>query len=91
MTKKEQKLFQPLEEDSNAAARKKDHIELAFRSQILTDQLDKRFYYEPILAAHPQSDATSPTPFLGKTLQSPIWISSMTGGTEKAKLLNTNF
>ena len=90
MTKKDHKLIQPLEEDSNAAARKQDHIELAFKSQVLSDQMDKRFYYEPLLAAHPKPDATNSISFLGKNLRVPIWVSSMTGGTALARVINQN-
>jgi len=77
------------DEDPNATSRKRDHIELAFRSQVGTDDLDPRFYYEPLLAAHP-SDATQPSTFLGKELKNPIWVSSMTGGTELARTINHN-
>lgn len=76
--------------DPTAVSRKKDHIELALRSQVSAAALDGRFYYEPMLAAHPQSGSLAPTPFLGKTLRTPIWVSSMTGGAEKAGLINHN-
>jgi len=76
-------------EDPNAAKRKQDHIELAFQSQVETGQLDQRFYYEPLLAAHPDN-APKSVPFLNKSLQHPIWVSSMTGGTEMAGTINHN-
>lgn len=69
--------------------RKKDHIELAFRSQMKDALMDERFYYEPMLSSHPKEDDTSFT-FLGKNLQTPIWVSSMTGGTESAGKINRN-
>jgi isopentenyl-diphosphate delta-isomerase len=69
--------------------RKQDHIELAFKSQTGVEMLDKRFSYEPVLAAHP-TDEFVPFSFLGKTLHTPIWVSSMTGGTEKACKINQN-
>ncbi len=69
--------------------RKKDHIELAFSSQTGIQHLDSRFSYEPLIAAHP-SDTLHPFSFLGKTMHAPIWISSMTGGTEKAMRINHN-
>ncbi|MEM6699237.1 MAG: isopentenyl-diphosphate delta-isomerase, partial [Bacteroidota bacterium] len=69
---------------------KKDHIELAFRSQILTGELDRRFYYEPILAGHPAKGSYPKQTFLGKNFDAPIWVSSMTGGTEKAHRINHN-
>lgn len=68
-------------------SRKKDHIELAFKSQV--DMTDHRFYYEPVLSGHPSSNLKE-IDFIGKKLKSPIWISSMTGGTGKAKTINEN-
>jgi isopentenyl-diphosphate delta-isomerase len=75
--------------DPTAAERKQDHIELAFQSQISTVLLDKRFSYEPMLAPHPSNTVESKT-FLNKSIQTPIWVSSMTGGTEKAYQINSN-
>lgn len=74
--------------DPTAEKRKKDHIELAFQSQVHQMELDKRFYYEPMLSGHPTK--LPPQTFLGKQLRAPIWVSSMTGGTEKARIINTN-
>ena len=68
--------------------RKKDHIELALNSQTTSGNLD--LYYEPLLSAHPNESTDISCNFLRKDFKAPIWISSMTGGTEKAKLLNTN-
>ncbi len=69
--------------------RKKDHIELALNSQTSVIEHDNRFNYEPMLKPHPkQSDLA--IQFLGKTMNYPLWISSMTGGTEYAKIINTN-
>jgi isopentenyl-diphosphate Delta-isomerase len=76
--------------DPTAVSRKKDHIELAFASQVAAAELDSRFYYEPLLAAHPDPDAGWPLHFLGKPLGAPLWVSSMTGGTEKAGRINRN-
>lgn len=52
--------------DPTAADRKKDHIELALKSQ--TPDLDNRFYYEPLFAPHPTAaaDAWGDFPFLNK-------------------------
>jgi isopentenyl-diphosphate Delta-isomerase len=69
--------------------RKKDHIELAFQSQTEHQYIDKRFSYEPLLAAHP-TGGIKPFTFLGKTFRAPMWVSSMTGGTLLAKNINTN-
>jgi isopentenyl-diphosphate Delta-isomerase len=78
------------DDDPTAAARKRDHIELALRSQMEQGELDRRFYYEPLLAAHPSEGSLLPFPFLSKTLRVPIWVSSMTGGTEWAGTINRN-
>jgi isopentenyl-diphosphate delta-isomerase len=77
-------------EDTNAVARKKDHIELAFKSQVTNNQLDNRFYYEPILSGHPDKNSLPQFHFLGKNMRSPMWVSSMTGGTELANKINHN-
>jgi L-lactate dehydrogenase (FMN-dependent) and related alpha-hydroxy acid dehydrogenases len=85
--KKQRILLQ--DEDPTATSRKRDHIELAFQSQIETNSLDSRFYYEPLLSAHPRDSELSIS-FLGKKLTNPIWVSSMTGGTELARTINHN-
>jgi isopentenyl-diphosphate delta-isomerase len=69
--------------------RKKDHIDLALNSQSTGIEHDNRFNYEPMLKPHPKKGDLS-IHFLGKKMNYPIWISSMTGGTEYAKLINTN-
>lgn len=76
--------------DPKAGSRKKDHIDLAFQSQVGPLELDKRFHYEPALAAHPEPGSIPPLQFLGKTLRTPVWVSSMTGGTEQARHINRN-
>lgn len=78
------------EDDPTAASRKKDHIELAFRSQVERGEMDQRFYYEPLLAAHPAPGSLFPFTFLGKNIRVPMWVSSMTGGTEWAHTINHN-
>ena len=79
----------PFTDDPTAEERKKDHIDLAFKSQIGVDSLDKRFYYEPLFAPHPTKEALyGNTTFLGKRMQAPIWVSSMTGGTKMANTIN---
>jgi isopentenyl-diphosphate delta-isomerase len=76
--------------DPTAESRKQDHIELAFRSQAMSTDLDTRFQYEPILAAHPESGSVPNVHFAGQEMRVPVWVSSMTGGTEKAKIINEN-
>ena len=69
--------------------RKKDHIELAFLSQISRQEIDRRFNYEPLLRAHSET-GWPPFTFLGKTFRIPLWVSSMTGGTKMAHTINHN-
>lgn len=76
--------------DPTAVSRKKDHIELAFESRVEAHELDDRFNYEPLKSPHPAPGSLPPLPFLGKTLRTPIWVSSMTGGTGHAGTINRN-
>lgn len=76
--------------DPDAERRKYDHIALAFKARVETEDLDRRFYYEPMLSGHPENDVLLSKKFLGKTFGLPIWISSMTGGTQKAGIINRN-
>ena len=69
--------------------RKKDHIELALKSQVSAIDKDGRFIYEPMLQAHPTGQKQTFT-FLKKQIATPIWASSMTGGTEYARIINEN-
>jgi len=73
----------------NLENRKKDHIDLAFKSQTAFSQLDSRFHYEPLLKAHPDK-ILKPFSFLGKEQRVPLWVSSMTGGTKLAGIINRN-
>ncbi len=75
-------------ETNQTSNRKKDHIDLAFLSQ--TDSVDSRFFYEPFLNAHPNELTIPIKNIAGKLLKLPLWVSSMTGGTEKAGLINRN-
>ena len=77
-------------QDENAQDRKKDHIALAFEAQLSNAQNDPRFSYEPLLSAHPDDGNFCAQTFVGKTLHTPIWVSSMTGGTQWAKVINEN-
>ncbi len=79
-----------MDRDLTASSRKQDHIQLAFKSQIERTSLDDRFYYEPLLAGHPTAEDQHSFTFLGKTMQTPLWVSSMTGGTEYANVINHN-
>lgn len=70
--------------------RKKDHIDLAFDSQVDQQLLDDRFYYEPLFSGHPGERPDFQLELAGKKVNSPFWVSSMTGGTEKAGMINRN-
>ncbi len=72
-----------------ASDRKLEHIQLALDSQTKLEEQDLRFNYEPLLAAHPENPDLS-IQFLEKTMQNPIWVSSMTGGTGVARTINGN-
>ena len=76
--------------DPTSDSRKKDHIELAFQSQVGKGTLDNRFFYEPLLSGHPKKGSLSPFTFLGKEMKAPVWVSSMTGGTAMARTINHN-
>jgi len=70
-------------------SRKKDHIDLAFKSQTGVPDMDRRFHYEPMLQAHPEG-GLKPFTILGKEHRVPVWVSSMTGGTRLAGTINRN-
>lgn len=69
--------------------RKLAHIQKAFDSQTGYAEQDRRFIYEPLLAAHPDAKPEAFS-FLGKQMMAPLWVSSMTGGTGIAKNINQN-
>ena len=62
---------------------------MAFLSRTGIGEIDRRFYYEPMLSAHPSGIGHQ---FLlgSKRLKIPLWVSSMTGGTELAGTINRN-
>ncbi len=70
--------------------RKLDHIELAQKAQTAKSEVDSRFFYEPMLAAHPQNNFDLSMTFLDKNLKAPLWVSSMTGGVGPARHINQN-
>ncbi len=69
-------------------SRKDSHVDLALTAQ--NNTVDPRFYYEPMLAAHPDKNSIWPVKLGNKRLKYPIWISSMTGGTAKTNAINQN-
>ena len=69
--------------------RKNDHIDLAFSAQMKNLPADPRFSYEPLLGSASQG-TIEPFQFLGRTMRTPIWVSSMTGGASRAQTINLN-
>lgn len=78
-----------MEGSGEISKRKKDHIDLAFRSRTGLPDQDPRFFYEPILSGF-SAEPPGPFDFLGKKMQAPMWVSSMTGGTGDARHINQN-
>lgn len=62
---------------------------MANQAQTHASSVDSRFNYEPLFFTHPQNQKASQK-FLGKTLDFPFWVSSMTGGAELAFTINQN-
>lgn len=72
----------------NHVDRKLEHLELTTKAQINSALQDDRFFYEPLFGSFQKVDLSQS--FLNKKLDYPLWISSMTGGTEKAFSINEN-
>ena len=77
-------------EEEDLEARKRHHLEMASQSQKELWELNGYFDYEPLLEALPERNTyyQREFSFLKKTMRAPLWISSMTGGTQEAKLIN---
>ncbi|MEM9468891.1 MAG: isopentenyl-diphosphate delta-isomerase [Pseudomonadota bacterium] len=71
-------------------SRKNDHIEMSFSSRPDHRQQMEAVTYEPLLSAHPKDHKALEQEFLGFSFAMPLWVSSMTGGAEKAKHINQN-
>ena len=65
--------------------RKKDHIDLALKSQLSKESKNSQFFYEPLFGVHPKKSDKFNQKFLGFDLDFPLWVSSMTGGTSSAR------
>lgn len=76
--------------DPMQETRKRDHIELTQMAQTNGVCVDARFDYEPLFSAHPNETTDISTIFLGKKMQAPFWVSSMTGGVGEARHINQN-
>lgn len=72
-------------------SRKRDHIDLAFKSRPIQKMQLGELFYEPLFSSHPSSsDEKISIEFMGHKFLGPLWISSMTGGTGIAKNINKN-
>ncbi|CCH98922.1 type 2 isopentenyl-diphosphate Delta-isomerase [Microcystis aeruginosa] len=73
--------------------RKSEHLRVCIEEDVefqqLTSDLEKYRFTHCCLPELDRSDIELGTTFLGKSLKAPILISSMTGGTELAHLVNT--
>jgi isopentenyl-diphosphate Delta-isomerase len=83
----------PLEKPGQATqTRKADHIRLCLEDRVqcqtVTTGLERYRFRHCCLPDLDPQDIDLTTPFLGKTLQAPLLISSMTGGTAQAQLIN---
>jgi isopentenyl-diphosphate Delta-isomerase len=77
---------------TNTQTRKADHLRICLEDDVqfhhLTNGLDEYRFVHACLPELDWSEIDLNTKFLGKTLQAPLLISSMTGGTEQAKIIN---
>lgn len=69
--------------------RKTEHLNLALQSSTGLSALDNRFIYEPMFSGHPVNNIPE-TMLAGKKQKVPLWVSSMTGGTDYAGHINRN-
>ena len=78
---------------TNTQTRKADHLRICLEDNVqfdrLTNGLDKYRFDHTCLPELNLADINLQTKFLGKTLKAPLLISSMTGGTEQAKMINS--
>lgn len=77
---------------TNTQTRKADHLRICLEEDVQFHRLTNGFEnYRFTHCCLPELDFTEvelTTNFLGKTINTPLLISSMTGGTEKAKIIN---
>ena len=68
--------------------RKNDHIQEALKQSFMPNDFDK-IRFEPVLLPETDIDAVDlSTSFLGQKFPYPVFINAMTGGTDKAHLIN---
>ncbi len=77
---------------TNTQTRKADHLRICLEDDVqfcgLTNGLDKYRFDHSCLPELDLNEVDISTQLLGKTLNAPLLISSMTGGTEEAKIIN---
>ncbi|HEY9767839.1 MAG TPA: type 2 isopentenyl-diphosphate Delta-isomerase [Coleofasciculaceae cyanobacterium] len=77
---------------TNTQTRKADHLRICLEDDVqfrnLSNGLDKYRFDHSCLPELDLNEVDISTQFLGKTLNAPLLISSMTGGTEQAKKIN---
>lgn len=78
------------EKTTGHSDRKTDHINLSGASQTIVNEVDSRFYYEPMLSGFPGNHHPAEISFAGKKLKVPLWVSSMTGGNRMSGTINRN-
>lgn len=83
----------PVNAATEIESRKADHLSVCLKEDVQFDQVTSGFeHYRFTHCCLPDldhSDINIQTTFLGKNLGAPLLISSMTGGTELARLVNT--
>jgi len=82
-----------IESSNQISKRKAEHIDLCLNRDVAYEKSNGFEQYDFIHEALTEviiDDIKFDTQFLGKTISYPYMISSMTGGTEKAKVLNEN-
>ncbi len=70
--------------------RKNDHIDLTFQSKPDYKIDTNGLFYEPLFSAHPKPSDKFNLKFLGHDFSIPLWVSSMTGGAQRAEKINSN-
>ncbi|MEL6441649.1 MAG: type 2 isopentenyl-diphosphate Delta-isomerase [Cyanobacteria bacterium J06621_8] len=77
---------------TNTQIRKADHLRICLEDDVqfrnLTSGFERYRFQHSCLPEVDFDEIDLTTSFLGKTLRAPLLISSMTGGTEQAKLIN---
>ncbi|MEO1671843.1 MAG: type 2 isopentenyl-diphosphate Delta-isomerase [Cyanobacteria bacterium J06631_2] len=78
---------------TNTQTRKADHLRICLEDDVQCNQistgLDRYRFTHACLPELNLADIDLQTQFLDKTLNAPLLISSMTGGTEQAKIINS--